>query len=109
MIARDGDSRQPLAAVPAIPRNTSTARFNLNMSSSSRRPTRFPIFVFGTVVILSPIKRQTPRSPFVSFGSIGRRNKGASVKSVVNAQIVTELVASNWSSCRMTTGRGLPA
>ena len=24
-------------------------------------------------------------------------------------QIVTELVASNWLSCRMTTGRGLPA
>ncbi len=100
---------QSLAAAPAIPRKTKTARFNRTMSSSSRRPMRVPIFVLGTVVILSTIKQQEVRRPFFSFGSTGTRNKGASVGSVVNAQIVTELVASNWLSCKITTGRGLPA
>ena len=64
---------------------------------------------FGTVVILSTISRQAARSPLRSFGSTGRRNKGASVSSVVKAQMVIESVASKLSSCTMTTGRGLPA
>jgi hypothetical protein len=36
------------------------------------------------------------------------RNNGASVGSVVKAQMVIEAVASNRSSWRMITGRGLP-
>src|SRR5690348_13924707 len=43
------------------------------------------------------------------FGSTGRRNKGASVSSVVKAHTVIESVASKLSSWTMTTGRGLPA
>ena len=68
-----------------------------------------PSLDLATVVMLSTIKRQVTRSPFRSFGSTDRRNKGASVGSVVNAQMVIELVASKLSSCRMTAGRGLPA
>jgi hypothetical protein len=61
-------------------------------------PTDAPIFDFGTVVILSTIRRQGMRSPLRSFGSTARRNRGASVGSVVNAQIVTESVRSKLSS-----------
>jgi hypothetical protein len=49
------------------------------------------------------------RRPLRSFGSTGRRNNGACVGSVVNAQIVMEFVASNRSSFKITTGRGFPA
>ncbi len=59
--------------------------------------------------ILSTISRDKECSPLRSFGSIGSRNRGASVGSVVKAQIVIESVASKLSSCTMTTGRGLPA
>jgi hypothetical protein len=38
---------------------------------------RAPIFAFGTVVILSTIRRQVPRSPLRSFGSTRGRNSGA--------------------------------
>jgi len=48
----------------------------------------------GTVVILSTIRRQVPRSPLRAFGSTGRRNSGACVSSVVKAQMVIEPVAS---------------
>ena len=61
-------------------------------------PFAAPIFAFGTVVILSTINRQTARRPFVLSGSMGKRNKGASVGSVVKAHIVTESVPSNRSS-----------
>jgi len=61
------------------------------------------------VVILSTISREVASSPFVSLGSTARRNSGASVGSLVKAQIVIELVASNRSSCTITIGRGLPA
>ena len=59
---------------------------------------RAPIFAFGTVVILSTIRRQVPRSPLRSFGSTRRRNSGASVGSVVKAQMVMDSVASKLSS-----------
>jgi hypothetical protein len=62
-----------------------------------------------TVVILSTISREEERRPLRSFGSIGSRNSGASVGSVVKEQIVIESVASKASSPTMTTGRGLPA
>jgi len=48
------------------------------------------------------------RSPLTSSASIRSRNRGASVGSVVNAQTVTEPVASNRSSCTIMTGRGWP-
>ena len=57
-----------------------------------------PSLDFGTVVILSTIRRHGVRSPFLTFGSMAKRNSGASVGSVVNAQIVMEAVASNRSS-----------
>ena len=62
-----------------------------------------------TVVILSTISRLVASSPLRSFGSMGRRNRGAPVGSVVKAQIVMESVASKLSSWTMTTGRGFPA
>ena len=63
-----------------------------------RRPMRAPIFDFGTVVILSTIRRQVPRSRLRAFGSTGRRNSGAGVSSAVKAQMVIEPVASKLSS-----------
>jgi hypothetical protein len=62
------------------------------------RPTRTPLFDFETVVILSTISRQTARSPLLSFGSTGNRNRGASVGSVVKAHTVIESVMSKRSS-----------
>ncbi len=54
-------------------------------------------------MILSTIKRHGGRSPLPLLGSTGNRNSGASVGSVVNAQIVMEAVASNRSSCTIAT------
>ena len=51
---------------------------------------------------------QASCSPLSGEGSTCKRNRGASVGSVVNGQIVTESV-SKWSSWTMTAGRGLPA
>jgi hypothetical protein len=79
------------------------------MSSSASLPMRLASFALATVVTVSTISRETVASPFPSLGSTTRRNSGASVGSVVNAQIVIELVALKRSSCMMTTGRGLPA
>ena len=42
-------------------------------------PMRAPTLAFGTVVILSTIRRQAARKPLRSFGSTGSRNSGASV------------------------------
>lgn len=81
-----------------MPRNTIMAWFSRTMSLSSSRPTCAPIFTFGTVVILSTMSRQLERKPLRSFGSTTRRKSGASVGSVVKAQIVMESVASNRSS-----------
>ena len=78
------------------------------MSSSDRRPTRSPSFERGTVVILSTISPLGWRIPVVLSASTAIRNNGASVWSVVNAQTVTDAVATNRSSWMMTTGRGLP-
>jgi len=75
----------------------------------SKRPTCSPIFVLGTVVTLSTIKRQTVRSPLLSLGLMRSRKRGASVGSVVNAHTVMESVMSKRSSWRITTGRGFPA
>jgi hypothetical protein len=91
-----------------MPKKTSTARFSRTTSSSASRPTRVPIFDFETVVILSNISRQTARSPLLSFGSTGNRNRGASVGSVVKAHTVIESVMSKRSSC-ITAGRGFSA
>ena len=41
-----------LPAGAATPRKTRTARFSRTMSSSARRPTRTPIFAFGTVDLI---------------------------------------------------------
>ena len=49
-----------------MPKKTRTARFSRTMSLSARRPTRAPALDFGTVVILSTIKRQSARNPLVS-------------------------------------------
>jgi hypothetical protein len=68
-----------------------------------------PTLDFATVVILSTISRQGARSPLCSFGSTGKRNRGASVSSLVKAQTVMEFVASKLSSYTITAGRGLPA
>src|SRR6184192_1066279 len=76
----------------AIPKKTRTARFSRTISSSARRPTHAPIFVFGTVVTLSAIKRHSTRSPLFSLGLMRSRKRGASVGSVVNAHTVTESV-----------------
>jgi hypothetical protein len=48
-------------------------------------------------------------SPFFSLGAIGNLNNGAGVGLLVNGHIVIDSVPLNLSSCRMTTGRGLPA
>ena len=69
------------------------ARFSRTMSASARLPMRLPSFACGTVVILSTISREVALSPFVSFGSTAIRNSGASVGSLVKAQMVTDLVA----------------
>jgi len=81
-----------------MPRKTRIARFSRIISSSARRPIRIRTLALGTVVILSTINRQTARRPLLSLGSIGIRNNGASVGSVVNAHTVTESVLSNRSS-----------
>ena len=39
-------------------------------------PIREPILDFGTVVILSTIRRHGVRSPLLAFGSMGNRNRG---------------------------------
>jgi hypothetical protein len=49
------------------------------------------------VVILSTINRQDARRPLRSFGSTGNRKSGASVSSVVKAQMKIESVASKLS------------
>jgi len=50
-------------------------------------------------VILSTIRALEASRPFVWLGSIRTRNGGASVGSVVKAQMVIEAVASKLSSC----------
>jgi len=84
------------------------ARFRRTRSESSRMPSRSPSFERRTVVLLSTINRLASRSPLLADGAMSRRNKGASVGSVVNGQIVTESVSKR-SSWIMAAGRGLPA
>lgn len=93
----------------ARPRNTVSARFNLTTSSSLSFPIRLPSRAFGTMVILSIIKREALERPLRSVGSISIRSNGASVGSVVNTHRVIEFVESKRSSCTITAGRGLPA
>jgi len=102
------DSSCLLPVGAAIPKKTRTARFSRTISSSARWPTSAPIFVFGTVVTLSTIKRQTARSPLLSLGLMRIRKRGASVGSVVNPHTVMESVLLKRSSWRITTGRGFP-
>ena len=65
---------------------------------------------FGTVASLSTIRRH---GALEAVALVGRRpamrKSGASVGSVVKAQMVIDSVASKASSCTMTTGRGFPA
>jgi len=67
----------------ARPKNTRIAWLSRRMSSSSRRPTSAPTLDFGTVVILSTIRREHTSKPLRSFGSTASRNRGASVSSLV--------------------------
>lgn len=90
-------------------RKTSITWFRRTASSSSKCPTRASTLVFGTVVILSTIRRQDTCRPLRSFGSTSRRKSGASVSSLVKGHTVMELVPSKLSSWTMATGRGLPA
>src|ERR1022692_5249367 len=52
-IATGRHANYGLARGPAIPRNTSRARFRRTISSSDKRPTRLPILVLGMVITLS--------------------------------------------------------
>ena len=70
---------------------------------------RAPNFDFGTVVILSIIRRQGALRPLRAPGATGKRNNGASVSSVVKAQIAIDFVASKLSSWMISAGRGFPA
>lgn len=47
---------------------------------------RAPTLPLGTVVTLSTMMRHGALNPLRSLGSMGRRNNGAGVGSVVNAQ-----------------------
>ena len=76
----------------ASPRKMIAARLKRTRSSSPSRPIRAPNFDFGTVVILSTIRRQAELRPLRALGATGKRNNGASVSSVVKAQIVIDFV-----------------
>jgi hypothetical protein len=104
---QSGPARRSYYA-PARPRNTTMARPSRTMSSSLSRPIRPASLARWTVVILSTMMLLCSRRPFAAVGSIASRIKGASVGSVVNAQIVMESVASKRSSWIRMTGRGLP-
>jgi hypothetical protein len=58
------------------PRKTRMARLSRTISCSSSRPIRFPSLDFGTVVILSTIKRLAKRKRLCSFGSMSNRKRG---------------------------------
>jgi hypothetical protein len=68
---------------------------------------RLPRRAFGTVVILSIIKRDAIDTPFLSVGSTIIRNNGASVGSVVNARSVMEFAACPFSCCPDVFGYGV--
>ena len=70
---------------------------------------RDPNLLFGIVVILSTMSLEVVVSLFWSLGWITIRKSGASLLSLVMAQIVIDPVASKRSSCTITAGRGLPA
>ena len=70
---------------------------------------RIPNLLFGIVVILSTISLEVVVSLFWSLRLITTRKSGASLLSVVMAQIVIDPVASKRSSWTITAGRGLPA
>ena len=82
----------------ARPRKTAMARFNRTSSGAGNWPMRSPRRFLGTVVTLSTMSREVARNPFRRSGWMARRNRGASVASVVNAQTVTDAVESNRSS-----------
>ena len=90
------------------PRNRSTARSSRAMFSLSSPPIFRPSLHFATVVTLSAMVRDGKPSPFRSSGSSARRISGALVSSVVNGQIVIELVASKSSSCGIIEGYAWP-
>ena len=69
---------------------------------------RDPNFRFGIVVILSTMSFEVVVSLFWSLGWIAIRKSGASLLSLVMAQIVIDPVASKRSSWTITAGRGLP-
>lgn len=92
----------------AMPRKTTRARDRRSMSSSPSRPRRSRRASRRMVVSLSTMRLLSAASPLTSSATTGIRSSGASVGSVVSPHTVTELVASNRSSCTITTGRGLP-
>ena len=70
---------------------------------------RDPNLLFGIVVILSTMSLEVVVSLFWPLGWITIRKSGASLLSLVMAQIVIDPVASKRSSWTITAGRGLPA
>ena len=70
---------------------------------------RDPNLLFEIVVILSTMSLEIAVRPFWSLGRTTIRKSGASVLSLVMAQIVIDAVASKRSSWTITAGRGLPA
>jgi hypothetical protein len=81
----------------AIPRKSTSERLRRIASASSSSPIWSPSLFRETVVTLSTMIRLASFNPFRSVAWIKIRNKGASVVSVVNRQIVMESV-SNRSS-----------
>jgi hypothetical protein len=93
----------------ARPRKTNTARFTRTISWSESRPILFPSLVRGVVMMRSIAMRESRCRPFAASGCTTSRKSDASVSFVVSWQNVTDGAAANWSSCKITTGRGLLA
>ena len=83
---------------PANPKKINIARLTRTKSAASRCPMRYPKLLFGIVVILSTMSLEIVPSPFWSLGWITIRKSGASLLSLVMAQIVIDSVASKRSS-----------
>jgi hypothetical protein len=59
-------------------------------------------------MILSSMRLDETVSPLLLLGVMGSLNSGARAGLGVSGQIVTDNISLNLSSCRITTGRGLP-
>ena len=87
-----------IEAAGTAPLKPYLAEINGAKTRAPNGATRSPIFGFGTVMSLSTIRWLGWRRPFVEFGSMGIRRRGASRSAVVKAQTVIEAVASKRSS-----------